>query len=150
MTADPTATPRVRRVGFASRLLAYILDSLVVLPLTALVGSALWLTGTATVGAETASAIAALGSLAAALAYYTVLHAHGRQTVGKLAVGAVVTDTSARPIGHGRALGRLGAEVVSTIPLYVGYLWALANRDRQTFHDKLATTLVVRKADLGA
>ena len=85
---------------------------------------------------------------AVGVGYWVILHAHGRQTLGKRVIGAVVTDMHLRPIGHGRALARLVAETASVMPLYLGYLWPLWDPQRQAFHDKLAGTLVVKPAHL--
>ena len=94
--------------------------------------------------------VAVLAGLAAVLAYWTILHAHGRQTVGKMVIGAVVVQTNLRTIGYGRALGRFFAEALSAIPFNLGYLWAIWDPEKQTFHDKIASTLVIRKADVPA
>jgi uncharacterized RDD family membrane protein YckC len=94
--------------------------------------------------------IGVLVGIAAFLAYWTILHAHGRQTLGKLAIGAVVVGTDLRTIPYGRALGRLFAEALSAIPFNLGYLWAIWDPERQTFHDKIAGTLVVPQAALPA
>jgi len=94
--------------------------------------------------------VGVLAGIAVFLAYWTILHAHGRQTLGKLTIGAVVVDTNLGTIGYGRALGRLVAEIVSAIPFNLGYLWAIWDPEKQTFHDKIAGTLFIRKADLPA
>jgi len=149
MTTDTTPRTQVGRVGFFPRLAAYIIDVLLTWAIAGLVGAGLRALATAA-GAteETATAMLPLAAIGAVVAYFTVLHAHGRQTVGKRIIGAVVLDTDLRPIGYGRSLGRLAAEILSAIPFNLGYLWALWDRERQTFHDKIATTLVVRKNDL--
>lgn len=89
------------------------------------------------------------GHASVSLAYWTILHARARQTVGKLLVGAVVVDASTlAPVGYPRAAARLVATVVSLLPFGLGFLWAAWDPDRQTFHDKIARTVVVKKADL--
>lgn len=85
---------------------------------------------------------------AVGVGYWVILHAHGRQTVGKRAIGAVVADMHLRPIGPGRALARLVAEIASVMPFSLGYLWPLWDPQRRAFHDKLAGTLVIRPAHL--
>ena len=99
---------------------------------------------------EVVVTVGVLAGIAVFLAYWTILHAQGRQTLGKLVIGAVVVDTNLGTIGHGRALGRLAAEIVSAIPFNLGYLWAIWDPEKQTFHDKIAGTLFIRKADLPA
>ena len=97
---------------------------------------------------EVVVTVGVLAGMAAFLAYWTILHAHGRQTLGKMVIGAVVVQTDLRTIGYGRALGRLFAEALSAIPFNLGYLWAIWDPEKQTFHDKIAGTLVIRKADV--
>jgi uncharacterized RDD family membrane protein YckC len=142
---------RVGRVGFLPRLVAYLVDMLATWAVIGLIGGVLSLAlRTAGAGDATANAVWPLTAITVITVYFTVLHAHHRQTVGKRIIGAVVTAPSLEPIGHGRSFGRLVAEIISSIPFYLGYLWALWDPEKQTFHDKLATTVVVRKGDLPA
>jgi uncharacterized RDD family membrane protein YckC len=69
------------------------------------------------------------------------------QTFGKKAMGIrVVRKTNGAPIGYGLAIGRYLARFVDFITLGIGLLWAAWDPLHQTFHDKLASTLVVRSA----
>ncbi|MEC8486226.1 MAG: RDD family protein, partial [Actinomycetota bacterium] len=44
-----------------------------------------------------------------------------------------------------RAFGReLFGNVISGQILYLGYLWMIWDKDRQTWHDKVAGTIVVK------
>jgi uncharacterized RDD family membrane protein YckC len=67
------------------------------------------------------------------------------QTIGKRALGIRVYDFSGTggPIGYGRAFIRWLGRIVSGIPCYLGYLWMIWDQEKQTWHDKLATTVVV-------
>ena len=67
------------------------------------------------------------------------------QTIGKRALGIRVYDFggSGGQIGYGRAFIRWLGKIVSGIPCYLGYLWMLWDKESQTWHDKLATTVVV-------
>jgi uncharacterized RDD family membrane protein YckC len=70
------------------------------------------------------------------------------QTLGKRALGIRVYDFNGRgPIGYGRAFIRWLGKIVSSIPCYLGYLWMLWDSEKQTWHDKLATTVVVPVRD---
>lgn len=70
------------------------------------------------------------------------------QSLGKSVLGTrLVSAGSGEPVGVGRALGRQAAHVVDAIPLGVGFLWPLWDEHRQTFADKMCSTLVVQ-ADL--
>ena len=67
------------------------------------------------------------------------------QTIGKRMLGIRVYDFggSGGPIGYGRAFIRWLGRIISGIPCYLGYLWMLWDKEKQTWHDKLATTVVV-------
>jgi uncharacterized RDD family membrane protein YckC len=79
------------------------------------------------------------------LVYYTVLEGGPRgQTVGKMALGIRVIDfNSGGSIGYGRALVRNLVRYVSGLVILLGYLWMLWDREKQTWHDKAATSVVV-------
>jgi len=83
--------------------------------------------------------------LVADFTYYTLLEGGPTgQTLGKRALGIRVIDFRAGgPIGYGRGLLRNVAKILSGIPFALGYLWMLWDKENQTWHDKLATTVVV-------
>jgi uncharacterized RDD family membrane protein YckC len=66
------------------------------------------------------------------------------QTLGKKALGIRVIDARAGgPIGYGRAFLRYLIETIFSGILLLGYLWMLWDREKQTWHDKAATSVVV-------
>jgi uncharacterized RDD family membrane protein YckC len=66
------------------------------------------------------------------------------QTLGKMALGIRVIDfNTGGPIGYGRGLLRYIGKIISAIPCLLGYLWMLWDKEKQTWHDKIATTVVV-------
>ncbi|TQM38845.1 RDD family protein [Pseudonocardia cypriaca] len=70
------------------------------------------------------------------------------QSLGKSVLGTrLVSAGSGEPIGFARAFGRQVAHLLNGIPLGLGYLWPLWDEQRQTFADKVCSTLVVQ-ADL--
>lgn len=74
-----------------------------------------------------------------------VLQGRTGQSWGKRIVGlrAVHEDTE-EPLGMWWAFVRDVANVVNSLPLYLGYLWPLWDARRQTFSDKLAHCVVLR------
>ncbi len=67
------------------------------------------------------------------------------QTLGMRATGIRVADASTGGrISYPRSLGRYAMGIVSAIPFALGYLWMLWDPRRQTWHDKVAQSLVVR------
>ena len=51
---------------------------------------------------------------------------------------------SGEPIGFGRGLGRALAMLPSVAPLFLGCLWMLWDSRNETWHDKIAGTIVIR------
>ena len=67
-----------------------------------------------------------------------------RATLGRMALGIQVTDVHGNRIGLGRAFLRRLARILSVLTFGIGFLVSLFSRRRQTLHDLLAGTLVVR------
>jgi uncharacterized RDD family membrane protein YckC len=66
------------------------------------------------------------------------------QTIGKRALGIRVVDfNTGGPIGFGRALLRYVARFLSAIAIFLGYFWMLWDKEKQTWHDKIAGDVVV-------
>jgi uncharacterized RDD family membrane protein YckC len=106
------------------------------------------------------SGLALLLGAVISLAYCTILYGGPRgQTVGMMAVGVrVVRDGSLEPLGYGRALGRALVEQVfrATVLLLIfglvwllDMLWPLWDKKRQTLHDKVVGTVVIRVRNAG-
>lgn len=80
------------------------------------------------------------------VAYFTWGYGSG-QTIGCKALSLRIVDqNTGGPPGYGKGLGRFFAQILSGIPLYLGYLWAIWDPKKQTWHDKLAGTLVLSNA----
>jgi uncharacterized RDD family membrane protein YckC len=78
--------------------------------------------------------------------YHTVLESSGRQaTLGKMAMGIVVTDMEGRRISFGRANGRFWSKILSGLFLSIGYIIAGFTERKQALHDLIAATLVVNR-----
>jgi uncharacterized RDD family membrane protein YckC len=121
------------RAGFGRRLVAAIVDGI----LYAVVYGILY---------AFLSEGAAYGlTLLAALVYLTYFEGSASgQTVGKKLLNIRVIDfATGGPIGYGRAFLRWLGRILSSIPLYLGYLWMLWDKEKQTWHDKIANCVVV-------
>jgi len=76
------------------------------------------------------------------LAYYTWGFGSG-QTIGCRALNIKIVDEATGGVpGYAKGLGRTLAAYLSAFPLGLGYFWMLWDPKRQTWHDKLAGTLV--------
>jgi uncharacterized RDD family membrane protein YckC len=77
--------------------------------------------------------------------YFTYFEGGPRgQTVGKMALSIRVIDLKGGgSIGFGRAFIRQLVRIVSGAVILLGYLWMLWDREKQTWHDKAAGSVVV-------
>jgi|ERR1700691_212330 uncharacterized RDD family membrane protein YckC len=79
--------------------------------------------------------------------YYAWMESSPYQgTLGKMALGLIVTDIEGRRISFGRASGRyFGKIITGFIPLGIGYAMAGFTEKKQALHDIIAGCLVLRK-----
>lgn len=136
--------------GFWIRLVAYIIDAIILgiagAVLGALFGGVIGATGgdmSDPLGG--ANLFLNLISLVLGIAYFAGLESSDWQaTVGKKALGLVVTDTAGNRISFGRAVGRYFAKILSGIILLIGYIMIAFTERKQGLHDMLASTLVLK------
>lgn len=141
-----TATTAGAYATFGRRLLALILDSIVVsIPaniFAAVLGSGVIVTGGG--GIHYHSGGSGLQTIFFVL-YEALLIAYcNGQTVGKRAMGIRVVARGGQPVSVGMAFVRALMKIVSGMALCLGYLWMLWDPNKQTWHDKVADTYVVR------
>jgi len=85
-------------------------------------------------------------TLLAGWLYFSLMESSKFQgTVGKLALGIIVTDGDGNKISFGRATGRYFGKFLSAIILYVGFMMAGFTANKQGLHDILAGTFVWKK-----
>lgn len=116
--------------GFWRRCAAYMIDSLVLF-----------------VPSMILSLIPFLGllvNLVGRWLYFALMESSASQaTLGKRAMGLIVTDGKGQRIAFGQATGRYFGAAVSTITAYVGYMLAGWTARKQALHDLMADTCVV-------
>jgi uncharacterized RDD family membrane protein YckC len=68
-------------------------------------------------------------------------------TLGKMALGLVVTDMNGQPISFARASGRFFSKLITgLVPFFIGYIMAGFTEKKQALHDMIASCLVLRNA----
>jgi uncharacterized RDD family membrane protein YckC len=76
------------------------------------------------------------------IGFWTVLG----QTPGMMLFGMhLVRDADGSPPGFGRSILRYVGYFVSSLLLFIGFIWVAFDRKKQGWHDKLAGTVVVRR-----
>jgi uncharacterized RDD family membrane protein YckC len=163
---DIQPVPSFQYASFGQRLLALFIDGLivgVVSWIVSMVTSLVTMTASGGLSAAGSSATsvstnpmmvtAAIINLAVSVfllilgaAYYIYMTGSRGQTLGKMIMKIKVVKSDGQPnIGYGTAflretIGRL----LSSLIIDLGYLWMLWDSNKQTWHDKIAGTIVVK------
>ena len=146
--------------GFWLRFFASVIDAIIVGIVSMIifipVGIVLGVAGVASAGSSSENLIEMLEgplmmlnwvvSISLQWLYEALLTSSSKQaTLGKLALGMIVTDLEGNRISFGRATGRHFGKYVSSLILLIGYLMQPFTEKRQALHDIMAGTLVVKK-----
>lgn len=148
--------------GFISRLIAFILDTVIV---SFTIAATTWfLSVTATIlqirtfvgfslGAIAGSEelidvlfgpyVATVFILGVIIIYHVFFTVFAGQTPGKALLGLRVVTVEGKRLSYLRALLRLVCYVLSGLAFYLGFLWIIVDDRRQGWQDKLAGTFVV-------
>lgn len=90
--------------------------------------------------------VSALTGVAISWLYYALMESSSKQaTLGKMALGLVVTDMNGHRLTFGRATGRFFAKILSGMVCLIGYIMAGFTERRQALHDLMASTLVIKR-----
>lgn len=154
-SSAPTAAamampPRIDYAGFWRRFVAVIIDSII---LGIVAGAISLITG----GPEMPSSYETMGpgifkafaftnflSILIWWLYFALMESSSKQaTIGKMALGLLVTDLQGRRISFGRATGRHFSKIISSAILLIGYIMAGITARKQALHDMIAGTLVL-------
>lgn len=84
--------------------------------------------------------------MAVLLLYHALMESSKYQaSLGKLALGLVVTDAQGNKLDFSKALVRNLCKLISNLTFTIGYIMAGFTDKKQALHDVIAGTLVVRK-----
>lgn len=164
--AIAAAAPRVEYGGFWLRFVAYLIDGVVMsLGVILVLIPLIFLTGLGALLSEIhpqeelsdAGFFLIIGviflfatvSLAVTWLYHALMESSEWQaTVGKKALGLVVTDMAGRRVSFGRATGRHFAKIVTNmVPAFIGYIMAGFTEKKQALHDMIAGCLILRRSN---
>jgi uncharacterized RDD family membrane protein YckC len=82
---------------------------------------------------------------AGCVAYHAGMESSASQaTLGKRVLGVKVTDLHGRRIKFRHALKRCAGKIVSSLILFIGFIMAAFTEKRQSLHDMIAGTLVMK------
>lgn len=142
LDAPVVGEQKLEYAGFWIRVVAYIIDSIVLSVVLGVIGFGL--IGGA-VAMESFGLIIGvyLFYFVVVFAYFTVMESSSRQaTLGKMAVGIKVGNEQGQRISPANALGRVASKILSGLILYIGYIMVGFDTRKQGLHDKLANTVV--------
>lgn len=118
--------------GFWNRAIALLIDS-VILAIVSIIANLIL----------NETLVAFIGTFIGWL-YFAGMESSERQaTLGKSAMGLVVTDANGARISFLRATGRYFAKILSALILFIGYIMAAFTARKQALHDMIASTLVL-------
>jgi uncharacterized RDD family membrane protein YckC len=156
--------PQVAYAGFWERLLAFVIDNLIIgVGIVLIVIPLLFLTGLGAVLSRIAQdedlgdagffliigmfLVAATASVLVTWLYHAFMESSEWQaTVGKRALGLIVTDMAGQRVSFGRSSGRhFGKIITNLVPALLGYIMAAFTEKRQALHDLMAGCLVLRR-----
>lgn len=119
--------------GFGERFLAWLIDFVIIC------------IGSAVVRMVLGSIVGGLIGLALSIAYEIYFLSSPKQaTIGKQAMGIIVTDLNGARIDPGKAALRWVGKIISALILFLGYIMAAFTERKQALHDIIAGTLVLK------
>jgi uncharacterized RDD family membrane protein YckC len=122
-TTAPTDIFLLQRAGFWKRFLAALLD-LVLLSMTIpIIGPFFFLV---------------------AVIYFVGMWTWKGTTIGMIVLGLKLVRLDGKPLSFAVALVRSLSSFFSGLVLFLGFLWAGWDKDKQSWHDKIAGTVIVR------
>jgi uncharacterized RDD family membrane protein YckC len=89
-------------------------------------------------------AIGVVGVILVAVLYVRALGRTGQTFGRKIAGVKVIGKDSGQPLGAGKAFLRVLVAGLVSGNCILGYLWMLWDRDKQTWHDKIVSSVVVK------
>ena len=155
------ATTSIRYGGFVSRLLAFLIDLVLISLITFLVSAGLGViagffgldtNGISFVGVDPAqlppfqrliATFSVLFSTFFGLIYFLFFWVLVSFTPGMALLGLKIVRCDGRQLGLGRAIVRLIGYWISLIFIGLGFLWILIDNRRQGWHDKMAGSCII-------
>jgi len=144
--------------GFWKRFVAHIIDQIImsvlgiiiVIPFLAMIGISLWDQDFDPSMGFIFTLITAYISIILLIViggwlYFALMESMKGATLGKMALGIIVTDMNGNRISFGRATGRYFGKILSGLTFTIGYIMAGFTQQKQALHDMIAGCLVINK-----
>lgn len=143
--SDITDTPHqvlgdnIKYASFAKRLVAYLIDVLIIGIVSTVAGFA-W----KIIGLES---LASVLGIVIGIGYSGYFWTTTGATPGKALMKLKVVDVNGHLLSWGGAILRYICYIVSGIALGLGFIWVLIDKNNQGWHDKIAGTFVIDEGE---
>ena len=135
--AATTTFATTQKIGFGSRALALIIDAIALAIVSSILNSIIF--GGDAVRGQGVNTLVGL----AYFLYFWSSYGHG-QTLGSKALGIRVVKTTGAELTLMDAFLRYIGLIVSFLCLFLGVIWVAFDANKQGWHDKIASTYVVK------
>ncbi len=134
----------IHYVGFWARLFAFIIDNILILLFCGALIFILMMPFPLGNNSRLVVALRLIIEYIVPIIIIVLFWIYREATPGKMLIGAKIVDakTLAKP-SSGQYIGRYFAYYVSTIFLFLGFIWIAFDQRKQGWHDKLAHTVVI-------
>jgi uncharacterized RDD family membrane protein YckC len=146
------AAPQLAYVSVGRRLVAVIIDTIILSAVNFLIGLVFHagMTNVNGVMSYNSSGPGAALQIIIPFVYYIVMEAMWGATLGKMALGIRVVKLDGSPISWGEAVTRNLLRIIDYIPYFIPYLLGAilvwTSPTRQRLGDRVAKTVVIRRA----
>lgn len=137
----------MEKAGFWARLVAYIIDAIIVGIVAGVIQAILITPASAPDAGGGAFLLLIVGYILTfvwGFAYYVYFWTRSGQTPGKKIMGLKVITVNGDKLTTGKAIVRVIGYAISSIIIYLGFLWSIWDKNKQTWHDMIAGTYVVK------
>jgi uncharacterized RDD family membrane protein YckC len=146
--AGNSARQSITVIGFGRRLIATLIDGILLAFFTFLVAFAIGFVGIFVQMYKPNDTLALQGliiicGVILSVIYYVGLWSKSGQTLGNTLLGIKVVSRDGSGLSRGKAFVRYIGYIVSGILWSIGFLWVAFDRKRQGWHDKIAGTYVI-------
>ncbi|MDB5342274.1 MAG: domain containing protein [Schlesneria sp.] len=142
----PTSDKRVEYANFGQRLIAAIVDNVILQIVGRTIGAGIG-AANESMNLEPLVILAISIPIGMGMAWlYEALQesSEAQATLGKRMMGIIVTDMSGQRLSFGQATARYFAKIISWMTCLIGYIIQPFTEQRQALHDIIAKTLVVK------
>jgi uncharacterized RDD family membrane protein YckC len=146
----PTSDEQVEYASFGQRLVAVIVDNLILQFFGRIIGTGIGI-ATESTNLEPLALLSITLPIGICMGWlYEALQesSAAQATLGKRMMSIIVTDMSGQRLSFGQATARYFAKIISGMTCLIGYIIQPFTEQKQALHDIIAKTLVVKQSSI--